>query len=40
MYIPKEIIWFILGFISFPIVCYIVYVLKYKDKGDNNDSNN
>lgn len=34
MYIPKELICFILGFVSFPIVCYIVYVLKYKNKED------
>ena len=34
MYIPKEIIWFILGFVTFPIACYIVYVLKYKNKED------
>ena len=38
MYIPKELICFILGFVSFPIVCYIVYVFKHK--GDNDDSNN
>lgn len=34
MYIPKELICFILGFVSFPISCYIVYVLKYKNKED------
>lgn len=32
MYIPKELIWFILGFISFPVMCYVIYVIKYKDK--------
>lgn len=33
MYIPKEIIWFILGFISFPVMCYVIY----KAKGGKND---
>lgn len=37
MYIPKELILYILGFISFPMVCYIVYVLKYKDKENKNE---
>lgn len=37
MYIPKELIFYILGFISFPIVCYVVYVLKYKDKENKNE---
>ena len=30
MYIPKELIWWIIGFISFPIICYIIYIFKYK----------
>lgn len=33
MYIPKELIAYILGIITFPIICYIVYIIKYKD-GD------
>lgn len=37
MYIPKELIFYILGFISFPMVCYVVYVLKYKDKENKNE---
>ena len=32
MYIPKELLWFILGFISFPVMCYVIYVIKYKNK--------
>ena len=36
MYIPKEVIFYILGFISFPIVCYVVYVIKYKNKENGN----
>lgn len=40
MYIPKELIFYILGFITFPIVCYVIYIIKYKGKDDNNDSNN
>ena len=40
MYIPKELIFYILGFISFPIVCYVIYLIKYKDKekDDERDS--
>ena len=38
MYIPKEIIWFILGFISFPVMCYVIYKLKGWDKKDGNDN--
>lgn len=34
MYIPKELIMFILGFITFPIVCYIIYKVKGYDKND------
>lgn len=37
MYIPKEIIWFILGFISFPVMCYVIYVIKYKNKEIESD---
>lgn len=46
MYIPKDIIWFILGFISFPIVIGCVYQIKVvwkkgkevnKDNGFNKD---
>lgn len=40
MYIPKELITYILGFISFPIVCYIIYVIKYKGKDDQDGRNN
>lgn len=39
MFIPKELICYILGFITFPIVCYIVYVIKYKGKEDDNGGN-
>ena len=34
MYIPKEFIMYMLGVFTFPIVSYIVYVIKYKDKDD------
>ena len=37
MYIPKELIWFILGFIFFPIICYVIYKVKGWDK-DGHDS--
>ena len=37
MYIPKEIIWFILGFISFPVMCYVIYFIKYKNKEIESD---
>ena len=40
MFIPKELITYILGFITFPIVCYVIYIIKYKGKGDDHDSNN
>ena len=32
MYIPIELIFYILGFISFPIMCYVIYLVKYKEK--------
>lgn len=35
MYIPKEIIAFILGYITCPITAYIYFKLK---KGDNDDN--
>lgn len=28
MYIPKELIIFLLGFITFPFLCYIIFVIK------------
>lgn len=28
MYIPKEIIWFTLGFITFPLICFIIYYIR------------
>lgn len=37
MYIPKEFICYILGFVSFPIVCYVIYLIKYKDKEKDNE---
>lgn len=37
MYIPKEIIWFILGFVCFPVMCYVIYVIKYKNKEIESD---
>ena len=40
MYIPKELICYILGFITFPVVCYIVYAIKYKGKGDEDGHDN
>ena len=39
MFIPKELITYILGFITFPIVCYVVYIIKYKGKGDEDGHN-
>lgn len=39
MYIPKELIFYILGFASFPVLCYLVYVIKYKDKENKDDRN-
>ena len=38
MYIPKEMIIYFLGFISFPILCYIIYKLKGMDKEDGDDN--
>jgi len=38
MYIPKEIIWFILGFISFPIFVYVIWQIKeWRKKDDRNN---
>lgn len=34
MFIAKEIICYILGVLTLPVISYIVYVIKYKDKGD------
>lgn len=28
MYIPRELVMFILGFIAFPIVCVVVYEIR------------
>lgn len=39
MYIPKEVITYILGFITFPMVCYVVYIIKYKGKDDEDGHN-
>lgn len=36
MYIPKEVIWFLLGFIFFPLVCVIVYQIK-GDKSEEKE---
>lgn len=41
MYIPKEIIWFILGFIAFPIFAYAIYcVMEKKDVKEIEDASN
>lgn len=32
MYIPLEVIWFTLGFISFPLFIYVVWELFFRDK--------
>lgn len=34
MFIPKELITYILGLITFPIICYIIYIIKYKENYD------
>lgn len=39
MFIPKELITYILGFITFPMVCYVVYIIKYKGKDDKDGHN-
>lgn len=39
MYIPKEILGFLLGFCSFPAFCYLVYKLKGWDKEEKKDDN-
>ena len=39
MFIPKELITYILGFITFPMVCYLVYIIKYKGKDDEDGHN-
>lgn len=36
MYIPKELITFILGFVTFPIMCYVIYAIRDK-KGGKDD---
>ena len=33
MYIPKELVMFILGFLSFPILCYVIYAIRDKKSG-------
>lgn len=37
MYIPEEVIWFILGFIAFPIFIYVLWELWLKKKYDKDD---
>lgn len=39
MYIPMELIWFLLGFIAFPILCYAIYEIRRikKDEQDEED---
>ena len=37
MYIPEEVIWFTLGFISFPIFIYVLWELWLKKKYDKDD---
>ena len=37
MFIPKEFIWFVAGFLTFPIVCYIVYKAKGWDKEERKE---
>jgi len=38
MYIPKEILGFIVGFITFPVISYAIYKLKRWDKEDGHDN--
>lgn len=38
MYIPKEIIWFILGFITFPLFVYVIWQIKEWINKDGHDS--
>lgn len=34
MYIPEEVIWFTLGFIAFPIICYaLVEIIENRKKN-------
>ena len=37
MYIPKELIMYLLGVFTFPIISYIVYVIKYKDEDSDKE---
>ena len=38
MYIPKEVIWFTLGFIAFPIVCYaLVEIVENRKKKEKEE---
>ena len=38
MYIPRELVMFILGFIAFPIVCVVVYAIRGdKDKDSEEE---
>lgn len=42
MYIPYEIVWFILGFMAFPIFIFVVWELFFRKKYEDeiNDDNN
>lgn len=37
MYIPYEVIWFLLGFIAFPIFVYAIWELFLKNKYEKQD---
>ena len=46
MYIPEQVMCFIFGFITFPIVTYIIYIIglkngwikdEYEEKGENKN---
>ena len=39
MFIPKEVVTFILGFLSFPLLIGVIYQLK-QDKKDNDNGHN
>lgn len=37
MYIPYEVVWFLLGFIFFPIFVYIIWELIFKKRYEDLD---
>lgn len=40
MYIPKEIVFFILGFLSFPLLIGVIYQLRQDKKGNKDNGHN